>query len=119
MPVATVALTDARTARKALRDGATALDVREPGEFSAGHIPRAVNIPLGRLARETSRVPRDWADDARGSALEPTLAPGRGKHRLVCCKLARRSEKWARGARAGQEVRVHPPDRAVAHLDIA
>lgn len=31
--------------------GAVVLDVREPSEFAAGHIPGAQNLPLGSLRR--------------------------------------------------------------------
>lgn len=30
-------------------NGATLLDVREPGEFNVGHLPKAVHIPRGLL----------------------------------------------------------------------
>jgi hydroxyacylglutathione hydrolase len=39
--------------------GAEIIDVRNPGEFDAGHIPGAVNLPLGRLAERLGDVPRD------------------------------------------------------------
>jgi rhodanese-related sulfurtransferase len=43
-----------------LRDaGAFVLDVREPSEWEAGHIPGATLIPLGQLASRTSEVPSD------------------------------------------------------------
>ena len=32
------------------RQDAAILDVREPGEFKAGHIPNARNVPVGELA---------------------------------------------------------------------
>lgn len=32
------------------------LDVREPYEFAAGHVPGARNVPLGRLASEAKRL---------------------------------------------------------------
>lgn len=35
------------------------LDVREPGEFEAGHAPGAVLIPLGTLAQDWTEVPAD------------------------------------------------------------
>lgn len=39
-----------------LRDGrAAVIDVREPEEFAAGHIPGAINMPLSRF--EASRMP--------------------------------------------------------------
>lgn len=44
----------------ALRDaGAFVLDVREPSEWAAGHIPGASLIPLGELASRVGEVPRD------------------------------------------------------------
>ena len=35
------------------------LDVREPAEFAAGHVPGAVNIPQADLATRLDEVPRD------------------------------------------------------------
>jgi len=44
----------------ALRDdGAFVLDVREPEEWAAGHIPGATLIPLGELATRVGELPRD------------------------------------------------------------
>jgi rhodanese-related sulfurtransferase len=44
----------------ALRDGgALILDVREPDEWVAGHIPDATLIPLGELAGRVAEVPTD------------------------------------------------------------
>jgi len=34
------------------------VDVREPDEFAAGHLPRAINLPLGQLEQDTGRLPR-------------------------------------------------------------
>ncbi len=42
-------------ARELLKQGALVVDVREPGEFNSGHLPGAVNIPLGRLRDELPR----------------------------------------------------------------
>jgi adenylyltransferase/sulfurtransferase len=33
------------------------IDVREPREFSAGHLPGAVNIPLGNLSQRLAEIP--------------------------------------------------------------
>ena len=41
---------DAGAARQLVSDGAVLLDVREPGEWNAGHAPQAIHQPLGRLA---------------------------------------------------------------------
>lgn len=53
---ATVSVADAATLRN---DGAFMLDVREPGEWTAGHIPGATLIPLGQLAARVGELPRD------------------------------------------------------------
>jgi len=48
------------------------LDVREPDEFEAGHIPGAINIPLNDIRRRISEIPR-------------------GKQILVYCQVGRRA----------------------------
>lgn len=43
-----------------LRDaGAFMLDVREPDEWAAGHIPEATLVPLGQLKSRLDEVPKD------------------------------------------------------------
>lgn len=37
----------------------TLIDVRTPGEFSAGHVPGAVNIPLDQVERRAEEIPRE------------------------------------------------------------
>jgi len=37
----------------------TVLDVRPPEEYAAGHLPGAVNIPLGELQRQLDRLSKD------------------------------------------------------------
>jgi phage shock protein E len=46
-------------ARQFLRDGAVVVDVRNPGEFSSGHVPGAINIPLGDLGARAPEQLRD------------------------------------------------------------
>jgi len=41
------------------RSGALILDVREPGEFAAGHIADAVNLPLSQLRERYAELPPD------------------------------------------------------------
>ena len=53
------ALVDAQEARKALLDGAAAIDVREPDEFASGHIEGAVHAPLGTLEAGLDKLPKD------------------------------------------------------------
>lgn len=52
-------LIDATRARQLIVAGAVALDVREPGEYEAGHVEGALHIPLGKLASRTQTVPDD------------------------------------------------------------
>ena len=42
-----------------LPEGAFLLDVRDEDEFEEGHVPGAVNIPLAKLRRDFSGVPKD------------------------------------------------------------
>lgn len=35
------------------------IDVREPSEFARGHVSQAINIPLGSLENQISRIPID------------------------------------------------------------
>lgn len=35
------------------------VDVREPAEFAAGHLPEAINVPLGQLRSRLGELPRD------------------------------------------------------------
>ena len=58
-PVEHIALVEPRAARSALRDGAFALDVREPDEYARGHIDGALHIPLGDLQSRVDEVPGD------------------------------------------------------------
>ncbi len=39
------------------RDDSLVIDVREPGEYAAGHIPNAINIPLRTLTENLAQIP--------------------------------------------------------------
>jgi len=41
-----------------VREGAVALDVREPSEFASGHIDNALHIPLGEMPNRLSDLPQ-------------------------------------------------------------
>ena len=41
-----------------LKNGATALDVREPSEFAAAHLDQAVNLPLGSITKSLNVIPQ-------------------------------------------------------------
>ncbi len=45
----------ARTAGEYLRGGAVVIDVRSAGEFTAGHLPKAINIPLSEIETVIAR----------------------------------------------------------------
>jgi phage shock protein E len=42
-----------------LRQGAVVIDVRSAGEFTSGHLPKAVNIPLSEIETVIGRKVRD------------------------------------------------------------
>lgn len=56
---------DPNEAVRRIDQGARLIDVREPGEFSAGHAPGAIHVPLGRVrqngvaALEAAGLPPD------------------------------------------------------------
>ncbi len=54
-------LAGAIAVKQLLSEGALALDVREASEFSGGHIPGALHIPLGDLGRLAGKIPRERA----------------------------------------------------------
>jgi DMSO/TMAO reductase YedYZ molybdopterin-dependent catalytic subunit len=49
----------ARTAAALVDAGALMLDVREPGEWQAGHVAQAWLLPMGQVARHRSDLPQD------------------------------------------------------------
>jgi rhodanese-related sulfurtransferase len=55
--IARTELVGAEVGHEAVREGAVALDVREPSEFASGHIDEAVHIPLGKLPSRLSDLP--------------------------------------------------------------
>jgi rhodanese-related sulfurtransferase len=49
----------AKTAVEYLRNGAVVIDVRSAGEFTARHLPKAVNIPLSEIETVIGRKVKD------------------------------------------------------------
>ncbi|MCU1502934.1 MAG: hypothetical protein JWM12_2288 [Ilumatobacteraceae bacterium] len=64
----------------ALASGARLYDVREPDEYTAGHVPGAVLIPLGTVA---GRV-----DEFRGDGLTYVICKSGGRSMKACEILA-------------------------------
>jgi len=48
-----------KDARQYLRTGAVVIDVRSAGEFTAGHLARAINIPLSEIESVIARKVKD------------------------------------------------------------
>lgn len=49
---------DIQQVATALESGACVIDVRETSEYAAGHVPGAVNIPMGRLTARLGELDR-------------------------------------------------------------
>jgi rhodanese-related sulfurtransferase len=50
---------DATDASRRVEHGAVLLDVREPDEWTAGHAPAAVWIPMGQVAARQAELPEE------------------------------------------------------------
>lgn len=48
-----------RCVRELVESGAYIIDVREPGEYAAGHLKTAVNIPLSQIRKRLDEIPAD------------------------------------------------------------
>ena len=48
-----------QAARMHLKNGALVIDVRSRGEFNAGHLPNAVNIPLDEIEAGAPKLAKD------------------------------------------------------------
>jgi len=42
-------------------DSPQIVDIRGPAEFAAGHVPGAINVPMGELPSRIDEI--DWADE--------------------------------------------------------
>jgi 3-mercaptopyruvate sulfurtransferase SseA len=47
--------------RRAREGSVQVFDVRPPREFEAGHLPGAINVPLGQLEHVYAQLPKDSA----------------------------------------------------------
>ncbi len=91
------------------QDDLLIVDVREPAEFRAGHIPGAVNIPrgllefrIGEVAKETSRPILVYCKEGLRSALAGSTLRNLGY--VNVSNLAGGWEAWARSEKQTAEV---------------
>ena len=63
--------------------GMTVIDVREPGEFAAGHLPGSVNLPLAEIRSAIAVL----HEPARGGGLLVVCSSG-NRSLIACTKLA-------------------------------
>lgn len=56
MHIPTTTVADLHT--RVSRGGAAVVDVREPYEYAAGHVPGAINIPMATVPIRTQDLPR-------------------------------------------------------------
>ncbi|MGQ0802613.1 MAG: rhodanese-like domain-containing protein [Actinomycetota bacterium] len=59
MPAPDVPQVDPEEGRALVENGAFLLDVREPDEWSAGHAPDAVFVPMKEVQTRQSELPKD------------------------------------------------------------
>ena len=77
----TVERVSARSVREGLDSGEVdiVIDVREPNEWTAGHIPGAINVPRGML---------ELRADPESPAADPALSTNRDARVIVYCLKA-------------------------------
>ena len=99
---ANIDILDAEQAQALMDKGATILDVREPSEFDAGHLPNAVHIPRGLLEfmvgnhpalQDTSKTLVVYCKNGGRSTLATDLLKRMGFHQAVM--LAGGFDNWA------------------------
>ena len=88
-------------AAAALDQGAAVIDVREPTEYRTGHLPGAVNIPMGQLAARMGEIDRNrpvyvvCASGNRSSAMTDVLTAAG----FDAINVAGGTSAWARSGR--------------------
>jgi phage shock protein E len=58
--------------KRLVDEGAKIIDVRTPAEYSSGHIPESINIPLSLLSKKVGKI-------------------GKNKQIILCCASGMRS----------------------------
>jgi rhodanese-related sulfurtransferase len=85
-------------AREMLQNGAAVIDVREPHEYNAGHVPDATLIPVNTVYARRAELPRDKdvifvCAVGQRSALAAEMAAAAGLTRIF--NLEGGTEAWA------------------------
>jgi len=57
--IGSIAASDLQTRLKTDARSLQVIDVREPSEYKSGHIAQAVNIPLGQIGQQVSKLKQD------------------------------------------------------------
>jgi rhodanese-related sulfurtransferase len=96
---------DPAEAVRLAHDGALLLDVREPEEWTAGHVPEAVHMPLGEL--DPTAVPHDRVVVA---VCRSGNRSGRGAARLADAGIDARNLAGGRKAWAAEGLPVRRDD---------
>jgi rhodanese-related sulfurtransferase len=92
-------------------EGATVIDVREPGEYVAGHIPGATPVPMGHLPSRLGELDRGrpvyvvCASGNRSAAMTDVLVASG----FEAYSVAGGTSAWAR---SGRPVETGGPGRA-------
>ena len=105
-----LALVSAQKACRYLDEGALVVDVRNPEEFSQGHVPGAINIPLSRLPESLGARVSDKTQvlllhclGGGRSALAKRLLRANGYARAYNLGSYRRAERIASASRRKTE----------------
>ena len=82
-------LVELHTTYEKMKDGEVIVDVRNPDEFHAGHIPKAINIPLPEVAAhadELKAYKKVYIQCKRGGRAKTAYEAlkGQGLTNLVC-----------------------------------
>lgn len=91
-------------AKEMMNDGAAVIDVREPHEYSAGHVPKASLLPVNSVFARREELPKDQdvifvCQIGQRSALACEMAAASGLTRIF--NLEGGTEAWIN---AGQPV---------------
>jgi rhodanese-related sulfurtransferase len=89
---------DLQEFRAARADGRPVVDVREPYEYLAGHVPGAQLVPLGQLPGRWAELTTRWGDLAEGPVY---VICASGNRSLVGARILRGAGVDARSVAGG------------------